>query len=186
MSPSNPLPQPALSRVSHHLTARAGLLAVSGGALLWGTTGVAVSIVHDRSGLAAVTIGWYRVLIAAVVVAVWLRGAGVRAARTACRRHPVVIVACGVGFGAYQALYFVGVQEVGVSVSTLVSLGIAPVVSPGRRCGRAASTRHRRSRCARLRARRAGSGVAAPGRGRRPAPAAGRARLARVRASATP
>lgn len=128
MSPSNPLPQPALSRVSHHLTARAGLLAVSGGALLWGTTGVAVSIVHDRSGLAAVTIGWYRVLIAAVVVAVWLRGAGVRAARTACRRHPVVIVACGVGFGAYQALYFVGVQEVGVSVSTLVSLGIAPVV----------------------------------------------------------
>jgi drug/metabolite transporter, DME family len=112
--------------VQSHLRTRAGLLAVSGGALLWGTTGVAVRIIHDRSGLSAVTIGWYRVAIAALVVAAVLRRRLAAAASALCR-HPVALVVSGAGFGAYQALYFVGVQDVGVSVSTLVSLGIAPI-----------------------------------------------------------
>jgi drug/metabolite transporter, DME family len=113
--------------VTTHLRARTGLLAVSGGALLWGTTGVAVRIVHDRSGLSAVAIGWYRVAIAALVVALVFRRRVRPLAASALRRHPVALPSAGVGFGAYQALYFVGVQDVGVSVSTLVSLGIAPV-----------------------------------------------------------
>ena len=107
--------------------ARAGLLLVSSGALLWGTTGVAVRIVADRSGLSAVSIGWYRVAIATLIIALAFRAAGLRRAAAAVRRHPVRLVLCGVGFGGYQALYFVGVQFVGVSVSTLVSLGVAPV-----------------------------------------------------------
>ena len=114
--------------LSQSLRARTGLLFVSAGAVLWGTTGVAVRIVADRSGLSAVSIGWYRVAIAALVVAVVFRGPGLRRAAAALARHPVRLVACGVGFGAYQALYFVGVQAVGVSVSTLVSLAVAPVV----------------------------------------------------------
>jgi len=113
--------------VSTSLRARTGLLAVSGGALLWGTTGVAVRIVHDRTGLPALAIGWYRVAIAAGVVALVLRGRGLRTATLAVRRHPGTLALCGAGFGAYQALYFVGVEFVGVSVSTLVSLGVAPV-----------------------------------------------------------
>lgn len=113
--------------LSAKVSTRAGLLAVSGGAVLWGTTGVAVRIVHDRAGLAAVTIGWFRVVIATLVVAaVFGRSAGTRAV-AALRRHPVALVVAGIGFGAYQALYFIGVQDVGVSISTLVSLGIAPV-----------------------------------------------------------
>lgn len=112
--------------VHSHVRTRTGLLAVSGGALLWGTTGVAVSIIHDRSGLSAVTIGWYRVAIAAVVIAAVLHRR-LRPALHAVRRHPIALLVSGAGFGAYQALYFVGVQDVGVSVSTLVSLGVAPV-----------------------------------------------------------
>jgi drug/metabolite transporter (DMT)-like permease len=113
--------------ISTHLRARAGLLAVSGGALLWGTTGVAVRIINERTGLPAVSIGWYRVAIAAVVVACVFRGPGLRSAAAAFRRHPVSLTVAGAGFGAYQALYFIGVQEVGVSISTLVSLGVAPI-----------------------------------------------------------
>jgi DME family drug/metabolite transporter len=113
--------------VSPRLRARAGLLAVSGGAVLWGTTGVAVRIINERTGMSAVTIGFYRVLIAAVVVALVLGRRGFAAARAALREHPVALPISGAGFGAYQALYFVGVQDVGVSVSTLVSLGIAPI-----------------------------------------------------------
>jgi drug/metabolite transporter, DME family len=113
--------------VSTHLRSRAGLLAVSGGALLWGTTGVAVRIVHDRTGLAAVPIGCYRLAIAAVVVGLLFRGPGIARMRSALRRYRWSLVLSGAGLGGYQALYFIGVENVGVSVSTLVSLAIAPV-----------------------------------------------------------
>ncbi|MDQ2750951.1 MAG: DMT family transporter [Actinomycetota bacterium] len=113
--------------VSSHLHARAGLLAVSGSALLWGTTGVAVRTIHDRSGLAAVPIGCYRLGIAALALAVVFRGSGLRRIRAALRQHRWSLVLAGAGLGVYQALYFVGVENVGVSVSTLVSLALAPV-----------------------------------------------------------
>jgi drug/metabolite transporter (DMT)-like permease len=113
--------------VSTHVRARTGLLAVSGGALLWGTTGVAVRIIQERTGLPAVSVGFYRVLVAAVVVALAFRTRAVRVAGRVLARHPVAVTVSGAGFGAYQALYFVGVQDVGVSISTLVSLGIAPI-----------------------------------------------------------
>jgi DME family drug/metabolite transporter len=116
---------------SKSVRTRAGLFFVSAGALLWGTTGVAVRIVADRTGLSAVTIGWYRVAIATAVIAVAFRAPGLRRARAAFARHPARLVLCGVGFGGYQALYFVGVQYVGVSVSTLVSLAVAPVALTG-------------------------------------------------------
>lgn len=113
--------------VSTQVRARAGLLAVSGGALLWGTTGVAVRIIAERTGLAAVSIGFFRIVIAAVVVAAIFGRRAIGAAGAALRRQPVALVIAGAGFGAYQALYFIGVQDVGVSISTLVSLGIAPI-----------------------------------------------------------
>jgi DME family drug/metabolite transporter len=126
-----------VSVVSSSRALRTGLLQVGAGALLWGTTGVAVQIIHDRSALPAVTIGWYRLAIAATFVAVVSRGRLVSHGIAAGRRSPAVLVACGVGFGAYQALYFLGVQNVGVSISTLVSLGVAPIaLTVGAACAR--------------------------------------------------
>ena len=109
------------------LRSRAGLLAVSGGALLWGTTGVAVRIIQGRSTLSAVPIGCYRLGIAAVALGLVFRGPGVRRIRAALQRHRWSLVLAGAGLGGYQALYFLGVENVGVSVSTLVSLAVAPV-----------------------------------------------------------
>ncbi|MDP9115966.1 MAG: hypothetical protein M3O28_01645 [Actinomycetota bacterium] len=74
-------------RLSALVGARSGLLAVSGGALLWGTTGIGVRIIHDRSGLSAVPIGCYRLAIAAVVLALVFPGSGVRRLRASWRRH---------------------------------------------------------------------------------------------------
>jgi DME family drug/metabolite transporter len=107
--------------------ARTGLFAVSGGALLWGSTGVAVRIIAERSGLEAVSIGFYRILVAAVVVGLVFRSRTLHLGVRVFRRHPIRLLVCGAGFGGYQALYFIGVQDVGVSISTLVSLGVAPV-----------------------------------------------------------
>ena len=110
------------------LRSRAGLLAVGLGALLWGTTGVAVRIIAQRSGLAAVPIGCLRLAVATVAVFAVLGSRGVRSGVALLRSDPWVTVGAGIGLGTYQALYFVGVQDVGVSISTLVSLGVAPVV----------------------------------------------------------
>ena len=108
-------------------TGRSGLAAVSLGALLWGTTGVAVRIVHERTGLTAVPIGCLRLAVAGVAVFAVLGPRGARSAVDLVRRDPWLTVGAGIGLGSYQALYFVGVQDVGVSISTLVSLGVAPV-----------------------------------------------------------
>jgi DME family drug/metabolite transporter len=117
----------AAGSLADHLRPRLGLLAVSGGALLWGTTGIGVRIIGDRTGLRAVPIGCYRLIIAAVVLGLVFRRSGWRRMREAWQRHRWSLVAAGVGLGGYQALYFIGVQYVGVSVSTLVSLAVAPV-----------------------------------------------------------
>jgi DME family drug/metabolite transporter len=115
------------TRLRTRLSARTGLFAVSAGALLWGTTGVAVSIVHDRSGLSAIPIGGLRLVIAALALFALFGRSGWQRARTAFAHHRWWLVAAGAGLGIYQALYFIGVQYIGVSVSTLVSLAVAPV-----------------------------------------------------------
>ena len=106
---------------------RVGLLEVSGGALLWGTTGVVVREVIIHSGLSPVSAGFYRLAISALVLVLVLPRCA-RGALAALRQRPLAVITAGAGLGAYQALYFIAVQDVGVSVATLISLGLAPVV----------------------------------------------------------
>jgi len=100
---------------------------VSSGALLWGTTGVVVHVIARRSGLGAAAIGCYRLIFAALVLLLVVRVGGIRRVRRLAPAQQWGLALSGVGLGAYQALYFVGVQDVGVSISTLVSLGVAPI-----------------------------------------------------------
>ncbi|GHH77488.1 membrane protein [Promicromonospora soli] len=44
------------------------------------------------------------------------------------RAHPARAIVVGLGTGAYQALYFGSVATAGVTVATVVSLGLAPVL----------------------------------------------------------
>jgi DME family drug/metabolite transporter len=105
---------------------RAHLSLITFAAVLWGTTGVAVSLLTDLTTLTPTAIGFYRLAVAAVALALVCRpGRLVRVVR----RSPGTVVATGVLLGVYQALYFVAVAAAGVSVATVVSLGIAPVVA---------------------------------------------------------
>lgn len=107
--------------------ARLSLLQVSITGILWGTTGVVVQVVAERTGLGALAIGFYRLAFAAVV----LLAVGFPARRrivAAFRAAPAGVIATGVGLAAYQGLYFLAVRLGGVSIATVVSLGIAPVL----------------------------------------------------------
>jgi drug/metabolite transporter (DMT)-like permease len=109
-------------------SARSGVLAISAGAVFWGTTGSVVRYVHAATGLSAAAIGCYRLGIAAVVLIAVRPRAVLRGLRSASAR-PTLLLVSGAGLGAYQALYFLGVQLAGVSVATLVSVGLAPVIT---------------------------------------------------------
>jgi drug/metabolite transporter, DME family len=111
-------------------SARRGLLQVCGAGVLWGTGGLVVTVLHQRDGWGAMTISAWRMALAAVALigfaAVTRRSGFVL---ETLRRHPVLAVLVGCGTALYQGLFFVSVLLVGVSVATVVSLGLAPVLA---------------------------------------------------------
>jgi DME family drug/metabolite transporter len=108
---------------------RLGLAQISLAGVLWGTGGLAVHVIRDAEPLSVVTISAWRMLIGAVFLLVAVRVARqLGDLRALARRHPGRVVLIGVATATYQALYFAAVVAVGVTVSTVVSLGLAPVV----------------------------------------------------------
>ncbi|MGY1664639.1 DMT family transporter [Geodermatophilus sp. SYSU D00696] len=111
-------------------SSRRGFVFVVLAALCWGTAGLSGRVVADRTGLSALDIAWYRLAIGAVaLLAAW--------AATTRRRGPAVplsrplaarLVLIGAGLAAYQLAYFSAVERAGVSIATLVALGLAPLL----------------------------------------------------------
>lgn len=111
------------------LRARVGLLQVCLAGVLWGTGGLAVQVVREHAPLSPLTISAYRSGIAALVlVAVALAVRRWGQVRVLLATHPVQTSLVGLLTAAYQALYFAAVVAVGVTVATVVSLGLAPVL----------------------------------------------------------
>ncbi|PVG84059.1 EamA family transporter [Nocardioides gansuensis] len=111
-------------------SARLGLLQVCAAGVLWGTGGLVVTTLHERDGLGAMTVSAWRMALAAlalVAFAVVTRRSGV--VRETMRAHPVLAVLVGCGTALYQGLYFVSVLLVGVSIATVVALGLAPILA---------------------------------------------------------
>jgi drug/metabolite transporter, DME family len=109
---------------------RQGFLLVVLAALCWGTSGISGSIVLDRTDLGALDIAWHRMAIGAVALyAVHLatrrrRAPSGRPARGTAVRLGLVAA----GLAAYQLAYFAAVTTAGVSIATLVALGLAPLL----------------------------------------------------------
>lgn len=107
-----------------------GLLQVCAAGVLWGTGGLVVTVLNERDGLGAMTVSAWRMAIAAMALigfAVVTGRYGV--ASQTMRSHPALATFVGCGTALYQGLYFVSVLLVGVSVATVVSLGLAPILA---------------------------------------------------------
>lgn len=98
--------------------------------LMWGTAGVSGSIVLDRTDLGPLDIAWHRMVIGALAL-------GAVHLATRRRRQPVGRLTRGTavrlglvaaGLAAYQLAYFAAVTAAGVSIATLVALGLAPLL----------------------------------------------------------
>ncbi len=107
-----------------------GLLQVCAAGVLWGTGGLVVTVLHEREGLGAMTVSAWRMLLGALaLIAFALASRRWRAVVSTMRAHPALAITVGFGTAIYQGLYFVSVLMVGVSVATVVSLGLAPVLA---------------------------------------------------------
>lgn len=106
-----------------------GLLLVSSAGVIWGTIGPAIHLVHEWSGLSAVTISAYRAVAAvAVLLAFALVTRRLRSSWSAARQQWRRVLVVGVLTAAFQMLFFIAVVATGVSVATVVCLGFAPVL----------------------------------------------------------
>lgn len=105
---------------------RLGLLQISLAGMLWGTTGVVVHQLNSSDDLSATTIAFWRLALAAAGLLTW---AAVRRRPLSLGRAAGTTCLIGVGLALYQLLYFVAVLAAGVSTATIVSLGLAPVVT---------------------------------------------------------
>lgn len=101
-----------------------GLLALAG--VLWGTGGLAGSLLERHAGLAPIAVATYRLALGGLLVAVVLAATGRRLPRgsAAWRRIGAVAVLAAV----FQGTYFAAVSLTSVGLATLVTIGTAPVV----------------------------------------------------------
>jgi DME family drug/metabolite transporter len=109
--------------------ARLGLIQVSLAGVLWGTGGLVMRLIRDREPMSVLVVSSWRMVLAAVVLfAALLVTRGFADLRGLMRQRPGTAIIVGCCTGAYQALYFGAVLAVGVTVSTVVALGLAPVL----------------------------------------------------------
>jgi DME family drug/metabolite transporter len=104
-------------------TSGLGLVALA--ALLWSTVGIASRFLFDLSPIDPLTVGAWRLLLAAPLVgllALRLPGAPLD------RSDLGALLLLGLAQAAYQGLYFGAVARVGVALATLLALCSAPVL----------------------------------------------------------
>lgn len=112
--------------ITHAFTPlRRGLLSVSAAAIAWGAGGAAADELFRISGLGPIAVSFWRFAIAAAVLTAQRLRRPADARPTSCRRTAVLT---GVALAAYQTAYFGAVQDAGLALGTMVTLGASPIL----------------------------------------------------------
>lgn len=101
---------------------------ILGAAISWGTVGITTQALYSLSSTNALSIGFFRLAIAALILLVacwWLLGRRIMQVR---RGDAVVMLLIGVLLALYQACYFAAISYCGVAVAALITLCTAPVI----------------------------------------------------------
>ncbi|MFI9052090.1 DMT family transporter [Streptomyces sp. NPDC053427] len=113
-----------------------GLLYVTFTGIVWGTAGATAALLYRGSGLGPLAVSFWRtfgglMLLLAVRAVLRRRSSGTAAAAAPyepVRRRMRRIAATGIGFAVFQTAYFAAVEETGLAVGTVVTMGAAPVL----------------------------------------------------------
>ncbi|GHH50495.1 DMT family transporter [Streptomyces candidus] len=99
----------------------------------WGTAGAAASLVYGVSDLGPLSLSFWRCaggLLLLLAARGLLRGGSGReraGARGPRRRRAVRVLSTGIAFTVFQSAYFAAVQDTGLAVATVITLGAGPV-----------------------------------------------------------
>ena len=107
---------------------RRGMALVVGAAVIWGTTGITAKLIFEETSLDPTAVTWLRTLIATPVCLAFAWAALGRRIFAATRRDLGIMAAIGVVLVVCQFCYIAAVDLIGVSVATLVSLCVPPVL----------------------------------------------------------
>lgn len=99
-----------------------------GTGVIWGTIGVAGKLIARETDLDPVAVTWIRALIAAPVCLLLAQRSMGRRLFASSRRDLVLMAALGIVLIVYQYLYLAAVEELGVSIATLIALCVPPVL----------------------------------------------------------
>ncbi|TXK14819.1 DMT family transporter [Microbacterium wangchenii] len=124
-----------------------GVILVCIAGALWGTAPLAFEFVRNLTALGAIQVSAYRLAIATLVLVIVAASFGnLRSTWIAVRRRPLPVGVLGAGVASYQVLWFAAITQVGTSIATVLSLGLAPVLITAWESWRA----HTRPRAAQL------------------------------------
>ncbi|MGW9499016.1 DMT family transporter [Streptomyces prasinus] len=119
---------PTISSPAAAHTTRSGtaLLVLAG--LLWGTGGLAGSLLTARTGLQPVAVAAYRLLAGSALITAYAAVAGRLRTVPRTRAAAARVATSGVLLAAYQTAYFAAVKATSVSLATLTTMVSIPVL----------------------------------------------------------
>ena len=107
----------------------AGLLCLVTSGLLWGTGGLAGSLLGRVAGLSAIAVAACRLTAGGVLIVCYL--SGIRRTWPSGRAAWARITVTGLLAASYQSCYFTAVSLTSVPLATLITIGTAPVIVLG-------------------------------------------------------
>ncbi|MFS0697839.1 DMT family transporter [Streptomyces nitrosporeus] len=119
---------------SSALPVRRGALHVAIAATAWGTGGAVAAVLYDAGGIGPVSVSFWRflaglgLLLAAHLVRRARRPGTALSLRAAFAANPRRALITGLGPAVYQTACFASVQQAGLTVATVVTLGAGPLL----------------------------------------------------------
>jgi DME family drug/metabolite transporter len=100
-------------------------VAACGAGVLWGTGALVVNVLVEKHGFTPANISFWRFVVgAAVLLAVF--GGSISLVRL--RPVLLVVLVAGVAMAGYVLLWFLGIEQMGAAVPTLIALCLPPVI----------------------------------------------------------
>ncbi|WP_149831222.1 DMT family transporter [Streptomyces tailanensis] len=119
---------------SSALPVRQGVLYVAIAATAWGTGGAVAAELYDVGGIGPISVSFWRfltglgLLLSAHLVRRSRRPETALSLRATFAANPRRALITGFGLAVYQTAYFASVQQAGLTVATVVTLGSGPVL----------------------------------------------------------
>ena len=109
----------------HSSSEKLALIAACGAGVMWGTGALVVNILVGRYGFTPENISFWRFVIGGVVL-IGIFGRGI--IWTRLRPLLLTVILAGTAMAGYVLLWFLGIEQMGPAVPTLIALCLPPVV----------------------------------------------------------